>query len=83
MSKTLFGCRIHFKNGGTDKVVYHNTVEEADAFFAEKAKQFKAFFSVGETPVEGPGYYEDDYVVLSKEDIVFPDTVEDNSDFNI
>lgn len=73
MQKVYFGCRIHFKNGGTDKVVYHKTIEESDAFFASKAKEFKAFASVGEEALKSVSRYEDDYVVLSKEDIVLPE----------
>lgn len=73
MSKSYFGCRIHFKKYGSDKVFYQKTIEEADAFFEDMVKELKTVISVGETAKEASGYYEDDYVVISKEDVEFPD----------
>lgn len=80
MGKSYFGCRIHFKDGSTDKVFYQKTIEESDAFFADMVKQSKGVLkmlktanSVGETAIEDSGYYENDYVVISKEDVEFPE----------
>lgn len=73
-AKRFYGCRIHFKNGGADKVVFHKTIEESDKFFSERVKQFKIIPSAaGEPCKEYAGYYEDNCVVVSKEDIEFPD----------
>lgn len=72
MNKKYFGCRLHFKSAqGTDKVFYHKTAEESDKFFAEKVKKFKA--STSEVVADGMGRYEDRFVVISKEDVVFPE----------
>lgn len=72
MAKRYFGCRIHFKSAeGADKVFYHKTAEESGAFFAEKVKMIKA--STAKVVADGMGRYEDQYVVISKEDIEFPD----------
>lgn len=72
MGKRYFGCRLHFKGEqGTDKVVYHKTIEESDKFFADKVKMFKA--STAKVVADGMGRYEDQYVVISKEDIEFPE----------
>lgn len=73
MSKSYFGFRIHFKKYGSDKVFYHKNIEESDALFADMVKQYKTFISVGETVKDDPGYYEDKYVVISKEDVEFPE----------
>lgn len=72
MGKRYFGCRLHFKSAdGADKVVYHKTIEESDKFFADKVKMFKA--STAKVVAEGMGRYEDQYVVISKEDVEFPE----------
>lgn len=72
MSKKYFGCRLHFKSAqGTDKVYYHNTAEESDAFFARMVKKFKA--STSKVVADGMGRYEDRFVVISKENIEFPE----------
>ena len=72
--KNYYGCRIHFKNGGADKVVFHKTIEESDKFFAERVKQFNIIPSAsGGHYKESAGYYEDNCVVVSKEDIEFPE----------
>lgn len=72
MGKKYFGCRLHFKSAeGTDKVFYHKTAEESDKFFQEKVKMIKA--STAKVVAEGMGRYEDQYVVISKEDVEFPE----------
>lgn len=80
MSKSYFGCRIHFKKDGTDKVFYQKTIEESDAYFADMVKlskgvkkMLKTVNSACETAKEVPGYYEDEYVVISKEVVEFPE----------
>ena len=77
MASKFFGCRIHFKKTGNDNVLYFKTIEEGDAFFEEKKKMFKSFpGSEAGTSVkiktDKAGCYEDEYVVLTKEDIVLP-----------
>ena len=70
--KKIYGCRIHSKSEqGTDKVVFHKTVEESDKFFAEWVKRFKA--STAKVVADGMGHYEDQYIVISKETIEFPE----------
>lgn len=77
MKSNFYGCRIHFKKTGSDKVMFFKTIEESDAFFEEKKREFMNFpgseagTSVKiKTDIEGR--YEDDHVILSKEDFVLP-----------
>lgn len=69
--KSYFGCRIHFKNGKNDRVTYFKTPEEAQAFFDNKKKEFKAI-SECDFIADTLTYYEDKYAVLSFEDTFFP-----------
>lgn len=72
MNKKYFGCRLHSKSAqGTDKVYYHKTAEESDAYFADMVKKFKA--STAKVVADGMGRYEDQYIVISKENIEFPE----------
>lgn len=73
MITNFYGCRIHFKKTGSDKVMLFKTIEESDAFFEEKKREFMNFpGSEAGTSVDYGGRYEDDNVVLTKEDLVLP-----------
>lgn len=77
MLNNFYGCRIHFKTTGSDKVKFFKTIEESDAFFEEKKREFMNFpGSDAGTSVKVKtdygGRYEDENVVLTKEDLVLP-----------
>lgn len=77
MLNNFYGCRIHFKKTGSDKVTFFKTIEESDAFFEEKKREFMNFpgpeagISV-KIKTDIDGRYEDEHVILSKEDFVLP-----------
>ena len=77
MKSNFYGCRIHFKKTGSDKVIFFKTIEESDAFFEEKKREFMNFpGSDAGTSVKVKtdygGQYEDENVVLTKEDLELP-----------
>ena len=70
--KSHFGIRIHFKNGKNNRVTYFNTPEEAQSFFNDKKKEFKAAIAENSVVADALTYYEDENVELSIEDSFFP-----------
>ena len=71
MQKSFFGIRIHFKNGKNNRVTYFNTPKEAQSFFNDKKKEFKAA-AENSIVADTLTYYEDENVELSIEDAFFP-----------
>lgn len=71
MQKSFFGIRIHFKNGKNNRVTYFNTPEEAQSFFNDKKKEFKAI-AENSIVADTLTYYEDEKVEISIEDAFFP-----------
>ena len=77
MKNNFYGCRIHFKKTGSDKVMFFKTIEENDAFFEEKKREFMNFpgSDAGNSvkvKTDYGGRYEDENVVLTKEDLELP-----------
>lgn len=72
MKKSFFGIRVHNKNRKMDGVVYFNTSEEAQSFFNEKKKEFKAAIAENSIVADTLTYYEDEKVEISIEDAFFP-----------
>ena len=77
MKSNFYGCRIHFKKTGSDKVTLFKTIEESDTFFEERKREFMNFpGSESGTSVKVKtdygGRYEDENVVLTKEDLELP-----------
>ena len=77
MKSNFYGCRIHSKKTGSDKVMFFKTIEESDTFFEEKKREFMNFpGSDAGTSVKVKtdygGRYEDENVILSKENLVLP-----------
>ena len=77
MKSNFYGCRIHFKKTGSDGVMFFKTIEESNTFFGERKREFMNLPSSEartivkiETDIEGR--YEDENVVLSKENLVLP-----------
>ena len=70
--KSYFGIRIHFKNGKNSRVTYFNTPEEAQSFFDNKKREFKAAIAENSIVADALTYYEDENVELSIEDAFFP-----------
>lgn len=70
--KSHFGIRIHFKNGKNNRVTYFNTPEEAQSFFNDKKKEFKAAIAEDSIVADTLTYYEDEKVEISIEDAFFP-----------
>lgn len=71
MKKSFFGIRVHFKNGKNNRVTYFNTPEEAQSFFNDKKKEFKAI-AENSIVADTLTYYEDEKVEISIEDAFFP-----------
>lgn len=77
MKNNFYGCRIHFKKTGSDKVMFFKTIEESDAFFEERKREFMNLPSseagaIVKVKTDYGGRYEDENVVLTKEDMVLP-----------
>ena len=77
MKSNFYGCRIHFKKTGSDKVMFFKTIEESDAFFEERKREFMNLPSseagtIVKVKTDYGGRYEDENVVLTKEDMVLP-----------
>ena len=77
MNSNFYGCRIHFKKTGSDKVMFFKTIEESDAFFEERKREFRNLPSsesgtIVKVKTDYGGRYEDENIVLTKEDIVLP-----------
>lgn len=70
--KSHFGIRIHFKNGKNSRVTYFNTPEEAQSFFNDKKREYKAAIAENSVVADALTYYEDENVELSIEDAFFP-----------
>ena len=70
--KSFFGIRIHFKNGKNSRVTYFNTPEEAQSFFNDKKREYKAAIAENSVVADALTYYEDENVELSIEDAFFP-----------
>lgn len=77
MNKSFYGCRIHFKKTGSDGVMFFKTIEESEAFFEEKKREFMNLPSseagtIVKIKTDIGGRYEDENVILSKENLVLP-----------
>ena len=77
MITNFYGCRIHFKKTGSDKVMFFKTIEESDAFFEERKREFRNLPSsesgtIVKVKTDIEGRYEDENVILSKENLVLP-----------
>ena len=70
--KSFFGIRIHFKTGKNSRVTYFNTPEEAQSFFNDKKREYKAAIAENSVVADALTYYEDENVELSIEDTFFP-----------
>ena len=74
MLNNFYGIRFHFKKTGSDKVKFFKTIEESDAFFEEKKREFMNFpgsesWTSVKVKTDYGGRYEDENVVLTKEDL--------------
>ena len=77
MITNFYGCRIHFKKTGSDGVMFFNTIEESNTFFEERKREFMNLPSseagtIVKVKTDYGGRYEDENVVLTKEDLVLP-----------
>ena len=77
MITNFYGCRIHFKKTGSDGVMFFDTIEESNAFFEERKREFMNLPSseagtIVKVKTDYGGRYEDENVVLTKEDMVLP-----------
>ena len=77
MLNNFYGCRIHSKKTRSDKVIFFKTIEESDTFFEEKKREFMNFpgsevGTIVKVKTDYGGRYEDENVVLTKEDLELP-----------
>ena len=77
MRSNFYGCRIHFKKTGSDGVMFFKTIEESNTFFEERKREFMNLPSseagtIVKIKTDIEGRYEDENVILSKENLVLP-----------
>lgn len=77
MRSNFYGCRIHFKKNGSEGVMFFNTIEESNTFFEERKREFMNLPSseagtIVKVKTDIEGRYEDENVILSKENLVLP-----------